>query len=159
MVCSVAHVSIPLQPHWLACRAPLSVGLPGQEYWRGLPFPSPGDLPNPRIRLPSQVSPALAGRFSTAEPPEKPNCIAEGIIFNTMYNLRGKESEKESHQKHCKSTTIQNKKLLEACPIIWEGRTECVTLTYDFRLLARDITKKTEIFAFQTRELDSIIRT
>ena len=156
---SRSFVSIPLQPHWLACRAPLSVGLPGQEYWRGLPFPSPGDLPNPRIRLPSQVSPALAGRFSTAEPPEKPNCIAEGIIFNTMYNLRGKESEKESHQKHCKSTTIQNKKLLEACPIIWEGRTECVTLTYDFRLLARDITKETEIFAFQTRELDSIIRT
>ena len=156
---SRSFVSIPLQPHWLACRAPLSVGLPGQEYWRGLPFPSPGDLPNPRIRLPSQVSPALAGRFSTAEPPEKPNCIAEGIIFNTVYNLRGKESEKESHQKHCKSTTIQNKKLLEACPIIWEGRTECVTLTYDFRLLARDITKETEIFAFQTRELDSIIRT
>ena len=151
-------VSIPLQPHWLACQAPLSTWLAGQEYWRGLPFPSPGDLPNPRIKLPSQVSPALAGRFFTAEPPEKPNCIAQGIIFNTLYNLNGKESEKESHLKHCKSTTIQNKKLLEACPIIWEGRTEHVTLTYDFRLLTRDVTKETEIFTFQTRELDSLIR-
>ena len=40
-----------------------------QEYWRGLPFPSPGDLPNLEIEL---ESPVLAGRFFTAEPPGKP---------------------------------------------------------------------------------------
>ena len=39
-----------------------SMGFPRQEYWSGLPFPSPGDLPNPRIE-PSP--PALAGRFFT----------------------------------------------------------------------------------------------
>ena len=37
-----------------------------QEYWSGLPFPSPGDLPNPGLKLESLMSPALAGGFFTA---------------------------------------------------------------------------------------------
>ena len=40
-----------------------------QEYWSGLPFPPPEDLPNPGI-IP--VSPSLAGRFFTIEPSRKP---------------------------------------------------------------------------------------
>ena len=45
-----------------------------QEYWGGLPFPTSGDLPEPGIE---PVSPALAGRFLTTEPPGKPllSCI------------------------------------------------------------------------------------
>ena len=42
-----------------------------QEYWNGLPFPSPGDLPNPGIELVSLRSHVLAGRFFTTEPPGK----------------------------------------------------------------------------------------
>ena len=38
-------------------------GISQQEYWSGLPFPSPGDLPDPGIEPPSLVSPALAGEF------------------------------------------------------------------------------------------------
>ena len=45
------------------------MGFSTQEYWSGLPFPSPGDLPNPEIE---PVSPALAGRLFTTEPPGKP---------------------------------------------------------------------------------------
>ena len=41
-------------------QAPLSMGFPRQEYWSGLPFPSPGDLPDPGIK---PTSPALAGGF------------------------------------------------------------------------------------------------
>ena len=37
--------------------------LPRQEYWSGLPFPSPGDLPHPGIEPASLKFPALAGRF------------------------------------------------------------------------------------------------
>ena len=49
--------------------APLSRGLPRQEYWSGLPYPSPGDLPDSGIE---PASPALAGGFSlTAEPSGK----------------------------------------------------------------------------------------
>ena len=53
----------------VAYQAPLSMELWRQEYWSGLPFPFPGDLPNPGIK---PESPALAGRFFTTEPPEKP---------------------------------------------------------------------------------------
>ena len=53
----------------VAHQVPLSIGFPRKEYWSGLPFPSPGDLPNSGIKL---ECPALAGRFFTTEPPRKP---------------------------------------------------------------------------------------
>ena len=52
---------------WTAARqAPLSMGFSGQEYWTGLPFFTPGDLPDPGIELLSPASPALASGFFTA---------------------------------------------------------------------------------------------
>ena len=54
-----------LTPWTAACQAPLSMGFSRQEYWRELPFPPPGDLPNPGIEPVSLVSPALAGGFFT----------------------------------------------------------------------------------------------
>ena len=55
---------------WTVARqAPLSMGFPRQEYWSGLPFPPPGDLPDTEIDL---TSLALASRFFTTEPPGKP---------------------------------------------------------------------------------------
>ena len=58
-----------LQPQWTEARqAPLSMGFSRPEYWKGLPFPSPGDLPDPPGMEWSPASPALAGRFLTAEP-------------------------------------------------------------------------------------------
>ena len=38
-------------PWMVACQAPLSMGFSRQEYWSGLPFPSPGDLPDPGLNL------------------------------------------------------------------------------------------------------------
>ena len=49
----------------VAHRAPLSMGFSMQEYWSGLPMPSPGNLHNPVIKLQSLMSPALAVRFFT----------------------------------------------------------------------------------------------
>ena len=46
-------------------QVPLLMGFSRQEYWSGLPFPSPGDLPNPGIEPVSLMSPALAGSFFT----------------------------------------------------------------------------------------------
>ena len=57
------------------CSPPLSIGFPWQEYWRGLPFPSPGDIPDPGIELASLASPPLAGGFFTTEPPRNPNAL------------------------------------------------------------------------------------
>ena len=53
------------------CQAPLSTGLSWQEYWSGLSFPPPGDIPHPGIKLISPTAPALAGGFFTTEPPGK----------------------------------------------------------------------------------------
>ena len=53
-------------PVAVACQAALSIRFPRQEYWSGLPFPPPGDLPDPEIEL---ASPVLADEFFTAEPP------------------------------------------------------------------------------------------
>ena len=49
----------------IAPQAPLSMGFSRQEYWSGLPCPSPGDLPDPGIEPMSLLSPALAGGFFT----------------------------------------------------------------------------------------------
>ena len=58
-------------PWAIACQVLLSMGFSRQEYWSGLPFPSPGNLPDPRIE---PASPALAGGFFffTTESPGKP---------------------------------------------------------------------------------------
>ena len=50
----------------VALQAPRSMGFLRQEYWSGLPFPSPGNLPDPGIEPASLISPALAGRLFTA---------------------------------------------------------------------------------------------
>ena len=62
-------------PWTVACQAPLSMGFSGQEYWNGLPFPSPGHLPNPGIEPASLMSPALAGGFFTTTAPGKPQDV------------------------------------------------------------------------------------
>ena len=56
-------------PWTVACQAPLSMGFSRQEYWSGLPFPSPGDLPDPGIE---PRSPALQADALPSEPPGKP---------------------------------------------------------------------------------------
>ena len=58
-----------LQPPWTtACQAPLSMGFARQEYWSGLPFPYPGYLPNPGIKL---RSPLLQADSLLSEPSGK----------------------------------------------------------------------------------------
>ena len=56
MVSSLSHVQLFVTPWPVACQTPPSMGFPRQEYWSRLPFPSPGDLPNPEIE---PGSPAL----------------------------------------------------------------------------------------------------
>ena len=56
-------VSDSAAPGTAACQAPLSGAFSGQEDWSGLPFPPPGDLPDPGIVPAVPESPALAGRF------------------------------------------------------------------------------------------------
>ena len=53
-------------------QASLSMGFSRQEYWSGLPFPPPGDLPDPGMKPVCSALPTLTGKFFTTVPPGKP---------------------------------------------------------------------------------------
>ena len=76
-VCIFSCVSLFATPWTVAHQAPPSLGLSWKEYWSGLPFPPPGDLPDPEILQVSPVAPALAGGLFTTGPPRKLsiNCL------------------------------------------------------------------------------------
>ena len=65
MLSHFSHVRLCETPWTIAYQAPLFMGFSRQEYCSVLPFPSPGDLPNPGIKPASFMSPALAGGFFT----------------------------------------------------------------------------------------------
>ena len=67
---SLSRVQLFVTPWTVAYHAPPSRGFSRQEYWSGLPFPSPGDHPDPGIEA---RSPALEADALTSEPPGKPN--------------------------------------------------------------------------------------
>ena len=76
-------------PWSVAHQAPLFMEFPRQGYWSGLPFPTPGELPDPGIEPESPVSPALAGGFLTASTTlEAPHLylIYARYITYVMYN-------------------------------------------------------------------------
>ena len=62
----ISRVQLFATPWTVAGQAPLSMGFSRQEYWSGLPFPSPEDLSNPRIE---PWSPAWQADASSSEPP------------------------------------------------------------------------------------------
>ena len=86
---------------WTAARqAPLSVGFSRQEYWSGLPFPPPGNLPNPGVK---PTSLALAGGCFTTELPGKPE-----IDFPDVINIRvltGKRRRRQQRMRWLDSIT------------------------------------------------------
>ena len=85
-------------PRTVARQARLSMGFPRQEYWSGLPFPSPGDLPDPEIKL---GSPALAGGFFTTEPPGKPVQCQYSTHNTSIGQKKRKKSGKVSEYNPC----------------------------------------------------------
>ena len=72
-------------PWTVACQGPLFMRFSRLEHWSGLPFPSPGDLPDSGIKLASLTSPALGGRFFTTEPPGKPIFYLSIIYLLSTY--------------------------------------------------------------------------
>ena len=72
-----------------ACQAPLSVGFFGQEYWSGLPYLPPGDLPEPEIELGSPVSLALQAGCLRSEPVGKP--FVNVLLPKTASSETGRE--------------------------------------------------------------------
>ena len=69
----LSRIQLFVTPWTVARQTPLFMGFSWQEYWSGLPFLPPGDLPKPGIKPASLMSPALAGGFFTTEPPGEPH--------------------------------------------------------------------------------------
>ena len=74
----------------VAPQAPPSMGFFRQEHWSGLPFPSPGDLPNPGIET---RSPVLQADALTSEPPGKSTILQFKKIETVQANMKGKYRE------------------------------------------------------------------
>ena len=79
----------------VAHQALLFMGFPRQEYWSGLLYSSPGDLPNPGIETASPASPVLAGIFFSTESSGKPH---------SKTNI---EKKKKIHQRICSLTCTE----------------------------------------------------
>ena len=86
-----------MSPWTVAHHAPLSVGFSRHEYWSGLPFPFPGDLPEPGIKATPLMSPALAGSSLLLAPPGK--------------SLKATQWSKEKAAKVNDTTVAQGKQL------------------------------------------------
>ena len=82
----LSHVRLFVTPWTVAYQALLSMGFSRQEYWSELPFPSSGDLPDPRIEPVSSGSPALAGGFFTTAPPKWKVSNPILVPFNATLN-------------------------------------------------------------------------
>ena len=76
-----------MTPWTVAHQAPLSMGFPRQESWRGLPFLPPGDLLNPGIKPMFPACPALADGFFTIAPPRKPYVIVVVQLLSHVWLL------------------------------------------------------------------------
>ena len=85
LVTSLSHARLFTTSWTVVYKAPLSMELSRQEYWSGLPFPSPGDLPNPGIE---PRSPALRADALPSEPPGKPStCHKYNCKWSHVYIL------------------------------------------------------------------------
>ena len=78
---SLSCVQLFATPWTVAYQAPLSMGFSRQECWSGLPFPSPGDLPDPGIE---PGSPALPADALLSEPPGKPTREGNGNLLQYL---------------------------------------------------------------------------
>ena len=79
MLSRFSHVQLFVTPWTVAHQAPLSMRFSRQEYWRGLPFPSPGDLPNPGLKLMSHTPAWQEGSLPLLPPGKTLNQLYSNI--------------------------------------------------------------------------------
>ena len=83
-VCTLSRVLLFITPWAVAHQAPRSMGFCRQEYWSGLPFPTPGDLLNPGVKPESLSSPALAGGLFTTSTTWKSESEGCSVVSNSL---------------------------------------------------------------------------
>ena len=96
-------------PWTVAHQAPSSMGFSRQEYWSGLPFPSPGDLPDPGIE---PRSPTLQADALTSAPPGKPG------VYKVPLNSGVIRSHCSCKSHQCVSES--ESEVTQLCPTLWD---------------------------------------
>ena len=109
-VLNSSRVWLFVTPRTVACQALLFVGCYGQEYWSGLPCPSPGDFLDPGIEAVSLMSAALEGRFFTTVLPGK------SIVINVVHQIF------PHFLKYVRNVQP---------PRVWSGLVTCLVLAYE----------------------------
>ena len=103
---TLSNVWLCVTPWTVACHVPLSMECSKQQNWSGLPFPTPGDLPDSGIEHTSPMSPALAGRFFTTEPPGKTKKDLSSVQFSCSVVSNSFRSHESHHARpRCPSPT------------------------------------------------------
>ena len=105
---SLSRVRLFVTPGTAAHQAPPSMGFSRQEYWSGLPFPSPGALPDPGIE---PRSPALQADALTSEPPGKTEPSANMRMYSLVksYSIIGSNETNSPRSGVNKQNTLQHK--------------------------------------------------
>ena len=110
--CSV--MSYCATPRTVARQAPLSTGFSRQEYWSGLPGPSPGALPDPGTE---PTAPALAGGCFSTEPSGKPSILA----WRIPWAVRGHRDLNTTERLSLTLPPLGSKVLLNPCSAAWQA--------------------------------------
>ena len=118
---SLSHVRLFATPWTVAYQAPPSIGFSRQEYWSGLPFPSPGDLPDPGIE---PRSPTFQADALTSEPPGKFQVKgSEIVVQSSRWSHWDQEiGSGEPRKLSCSGRGIQKSLKEWRAEIIWEWR-------------------------------------
>ena len=135
-------MSTPLQSWTVACQAPLSMGFPRQEGWSGLPFFPPQDLPDPGTK---PLSPALAGRLFTTEPPGKPkNSVL--MLCLIAYDRARKRGRRALGKVSCGTWTGPREEGTDSWRRFWDvlGEIFCVHPLLHFSSLASPVPEETQ---------------
>ena len=94
----LSHVQLFATPWTVAYKAPPSMEFSRQEYWSGLPFPSPGDLPDPGIK---PGSPALQADSLPTELWGKPQGHSPGVKGKLAIGMKGKSNHTPQAHRTC----------------------------------------------------------
>ena len=100
VVCILSRVQLFETPWTITCQAPLSMGFSRQEYWSGLLFPTPVDLPDPGIKSMSLKSPGLAGRLFTTWSASFPSHLSSECCQSSLLNTNQALDSSSLHLLH-----------------------------------------------------------
>ena len=126
MLSHFSHVWL-FETQWtVAHQAPLSTGFSRQEHWDELPCPPPGDLSNSGIEPGSLMSPALAGRFFTTEPPEKPQVLLVTQLNETIISCGQRALKERTYLLSTVEKLMNNTASVRlSCPTLSQPHTLC----------------------------------